>query len=88
MAFGLPVVSTRVDGIPEAVTDGQTGLLVPAQDHRALANALERLLGALDERSRMGDAGRARIRAEFSLDDMIDRLTGVYGEVATARGVQ
>ena len=88
MAYGLPVVSTGVDGIPEAVTDGRTGLLVPAQDWRALGDALARLLAAPDERASMGRAGRVRVRAEFSVDRMVDRLTGVYLEVATARGAR
>jgi len=88
MAYGLPVVATGVDGIPEAVTDGQTGLLVPARDWRTLGDALARLLAAPAERSRMGEAGRARVRAEFSLDRMVDRLAGVYREVATARGAR
>ena len=87
MAYGLPVASTCVDGVPEAVLDGQTGLLVPPQDHRALGDALARLLAAPDERSRMGDAGRTRVCAEFSLDRMVDELVGVYRDVTTARGV-
>lgn len=81
MAYGLPVVSTGVDGVPEAVTDGQTGLLVPARDWRALGDALARLLGGLDERSRMGDAGRLRVRTEFSLERMVAALAGVYRDV-------
>jgi glycosyltransferase involved in cell wall biosynthesis len=88
MAYGLPVVATGVDGIPEAVTAGETGLLVPAQDPRALGDALARLLAAPDERARMGAAGRARVHAEFSLDRMVDRLIGVYREVAAARGLR
>jgi glycosyltransferase involved in cell wall biosynthesis len=88
MAYGLPVVSTCVDGVPDAVFDGQTGLLVSPQDHRGLGDALARLLAAPDERSRMGDAGRAQVCAEFSLDRMVDELVGVYRDVATARGVR
>jgi glycosyltransferase involved in cell wall biosynthesis len=87
MAYGLPVVSTGVDGIPEAVHDGQTGLLVPALDPQALGDALSRLIASLAERSRMGEAGRARVRAEFSLDRMVDGIVGVYREVARGSGV-
>jgi glycosyltransferase involved in cell wall biosynthesis len=87
MAYGLPVVSTGVDGIPEAVIDGETGLLVPARDPRALGDALALLLAAPHERERMGIAGRARVLAEFSLDRMVEQLLGVYREVTRTRGV-
>src|SRR5439155_25720744 len=55
-ACGVPVVATAVGGVPELVVDGATGLLVPAGDARALANALERLLIDDDLRARLGAA--------------------------------
>jgi glycosyltransferase involved in cell wall biosynthesis len=60
MAAGLPVVATDVGGVAEAVTDGETGILVPAADPQALAGALEDLVADAELRRRLGAAGRAR----------------------------
>ena len=81
MAFGLPVVATAVDGIPEAVAAGETGLLVPPADPEALAEALARLLAAPSARSAMGAAGAGRVRERFTLDAMVSGVVGVYAEV-------
>lgn len=64
-AMGLPVVATRVPGCVDAVADGQTGLLVPAQDADALAKALRRYLDDPALRQEHGLAGRARTLREF-----------------------
>lgn len=82
MAHGLPVVATAVDGVPEAVADGRTGLLVPAGDSPALANALEIVLADADLRASMGAAGRERVADEFALDPMVDGVLRVYRMVA------
>ncbi|HSQ22750.1 MAG TPA: glycosyltransferase family 4 protein, partial [Coriobacteriia bacterium] len=82
MSFGLPVVSTRVDGIPEAVTDGESGLLVPPGDPESLASAIVGLLGDPDVRARMGAAGEAAVRERFGLERMADELVAVYRSVA------
>lgn len=63
---GTPVVGGREGGVPEAVADGVTGLLVPAGDPAALEAALARLLGDESLRRRMGAAGRARVRELFA----------------------
>lgn len=68
MAHGRPVVATRVGGLAEAVVDGETGLLVPPGDIAALRTALEVLLADAGLRSRMGAAGRDRIRSRYSRD--------------------
>ncbi|MBK5970235.1 Putative glycosyltransferase EpsD [Thiorhodovibrio litoralis] len=80
-AAGVPVVASRVGGIPEAVRDGETGLLVPPGDVAALAAAIARLLGDAELRARFGTAGRARMRAEFSLDAMVEGNLAVYREL-------
>lgn len=67
MAAGLPVVSTTVSGIPEAVADGETGLLVPPENAAALAGALQRLADDEVLRRRMGEAGKRRVREEFAI---------------------
>lgn len=82
MGHGLPVVSTAVDGIPEAVVDGGTGLLVPSCDPSALAGAIERVLADPERARRMGAAGRERIACCFRLDVMADDLVALYREMA------
>jgi len=74
MALGRAVVATPVDGIPELVIDGETGLLVPVGDPERLAAALARLLGDDALRRRLGEAGRERVRREFDQAAMMDRL--------------
>jgi glycosyltransferase involved in cell wall biosynthesis len=86
MSHGLPVISTAVDGIPEAVIDRRTGLLVPAADPRTLAEALMWAIAEPDKAARLGVAGRERVAAEFALDTMVDKLVAVYRDVAGVRG--
>jgi glycosyltransferase involved in cell wall biosynthesis len=71
MSAGLPVVATDVGGIAEQVVEGVTGHVVPAGDAGALADALVRLAHDAAARARLGQAGRERIRTEFSLDAMV-----------------
>lgn len=76
---GLACLSTRVSAIPELIGDGETGLLIPPDDPGALASALERLIRSPALRSRLGGAGMARVRANFSLDRNINRLAARFG---------
>jgi glycosyltransferase involved in cell wall biosynthesis len=77
MSAGLPVVATAAGGVPEAVTDGVTGLLVPPGDPRALADALVTLArdGAL--RLRMGTAARERSTV-FDIHTAVDEQQRAY----------
>lgn len=85
MARGRPVVASRVGGIPEVVTDGENGLLVPPADPRALSDALVRLAQSRRLRRRLGSAGRQTVEARFSLDAMVRRVEEIYdGELARA----
>jgi len=68
MACGLPVVSTKVSGIPEMVSAGETGLLVEPGDAHALADAIMELSADPERRRAMGIAGRARAQRLFALD--------------------
>lgn len=81
MACGRPVASTDVDGIPEAVLDGVTGLLVAPRDPRALAGALLRLLGDPAAARAMGAAGRERVEREFTLERMARECLGLYEDL-------
>jgi glycosyltransferase involved in cell wall biosynthesis len=78
MASGLPVVATRVAGVPELVRDGVDGLLVDADDWPAFGDALRRLAGDADQRKAMGRSARARVAERFSLDACVDGLIEVY----------
>jgi glycosyltransferase involved in cell wall biosynthesis len=78
MAAGVPVVATRVGGIPEAIEDGRNGLLVPPADAPALAGAIRRLLDAPSEAARLGRAGRETIEQRFSLEQMVRSTSNLY----------
>jgi glycosyltransferase involved in cell wall biosynthesis len=78
MAAGLPVVSTRVGGIPEIVDDGRTGHLVPPGDSAALARAISDLLDSPEERESLGRAARAEAERLFSTATWVERLEEVY----------
>jgi glycosyltransferase involved in cell wall biosynthesis len=78
MEAGLPVVATRVGGLPNLVDDGVHGLLVPRRDPAALAGALDDLLGDPGRRHAMGSAGRQRRREQFDFEVMIERLEDLY----------
>ncbi|HEX8603380.1 MAG TPA: TIGR03088 family PEP-CTERM/XrtA system glycosyltransferase [Pseudoduganella sp.] len=78
MASGLPVVGTRVGGIPEVVDDGVTGALVPAADPAAMAAALEPYVLAPDLAARHGAAGRERVLRNYSMAAMVAAYHGMY----------
>jgi glycosyltransferase involved in cell wall biosynthesis len=80
MAHARPVVASAVGGLLDLVLDGETGLLVPPGDSRALRAALERLLADADLRSRLGAAARERIRMRFAWDVVLDRTLELYAE--------
>jgi glycosyltransferase involved in cell wall biosynthesis len=84
-AAGLPVVGTRVGGIPEVVVDGQTGLLVPPRDPPALSGAIEKLLDRPDLRRSMGARARERAERRFGWERHVDLLTEVYERMASDR---
>lgn len=85
MACGLPVVSTPVGAITEAVTADVTGLVVPARDAAALAAALATLRGDPTLRARFGTAARARAERDFGLDKMLDAMEAVFTGVLGRR---
>ena len=78
MASGVPVVASAVGGIPEAVVDEETGLLVEPNDVDALAAALRRMLEDGDVRERFGAAGRARALELFSWQSISREVARVY----------
>lgn len=81
MASGLACVTTDVPGCREAVGDGDNGLLVPARDAKALADALEHLLLNPELRNRMGQRGRQRVEREFASNLVIEQTLAMYREM-------
>jgi colanic acid/amylovoran biosynthesis glycosyltransferase len=82
MACGLPVVTTAVGGMGEAVTDGIEGLLVPARDGGAISQALAELWPQPELRRRMGASGRERIQKDFKLNNQITAFHDLFRSVA------
>jgi glycosyltransferase involved in cell wall biosynthesis len=81
MAWSKPVVATSVNGCPEIVAHGISGLLVPPGDTAAWALAVTRLLQDRAEATAMGQEGRKRLEARFALPRMIASIEGVYRDV-------
>jgi glycosyltransferase involved in cell wall biosynthesis len=85
MAAGLPVVATNVGGIPEAIEDGLTGLLVPPRDPQALADALRRLLTDPALAHALGRQARDTIESRFSFTRMASEFEALYTARLTAQ---
>lgn len=88
MACGLAVVSTPIGAIEEAVQRGRTGLIVPPKDAAALAEALVALMGDEPRRRAMGAAGLDYARANFTIDEMLDRMEAVFRAAASRRATR
>jgi hypothetical protein len=86
MACGLPVIISRLGGIPDIVVEGETGYLLPAGEAEPLSAALERLIIDPDLRQRMGKAGRRRAEAEFDCRRNIGRVLAGMRAVAGGEG--
>jgi glycosyltransferase involved in cell wall biosynthesis len=82
MAACNPVVATSVGGVPEAVIDNETGILVLPRDADALAAAIRSLLGDVAQRNEMGEKGRRRVTALFSKEKMVRETFALYGGAA------
>jgi sugar transferase (PEP-CTERM/EpsH1 system associated) len=85
MAAGLPVVATGVGSVATVVADDVTGTLVPVRDPRALADALAMYVDDAALRSRLGEAGRARVTTQFTLAAMVSSYTALYDGLLGAR---
>jgi len=78
---GVPIVASRVGGIPEAVRDGENGLLVSPGDTLALREAIDRLITDPELRHTLGAGGQALMAREFSVDTMVEGNLAVYHEL-------
>jgi glycosyltransferase involved in cell wall biosynthesis len=84
---GIPVAATAVDGIPELISHGVTGLLSPPGDAEALADNILWLLDHRDEALRMAERARTRVVREWGVDQMVQQIEALYEDLLEARGV-
>ena len=87
MLAARPVVATRVGGIPEAVIDGESALLVEPEDEEAIAAALLRLIGDRALARRLGSNARGAAASRFSTERMVDEWLRIYRDVAREKGM-
>jgi glycosyltransferase involved in cell wall biosynthesis len=85
MSYGVPVLSTRVGGIPELVREGLDGFLVEAGKVDDLADRMARLAADAALRSAMGASGRERVQAHYSEAMVVPALEALYTELTTQR---
>ena len=88
MASGLAVVATDVGGVPQLVTHGETGLLVPPRDPRSLADAIEQLLGHDAVRAAMAEAGKRRVQLRHDFSRVAEEIHQVYEASGGVRSVR
>ena len=87
-ATGLPVVATAVGGVPEIVMSERSGFLTPPKDPAALAHATGRIMAMPEEeRKRMGEAGRAHVEANYSLEHVVSLWEELYTELLSRKGI-
>ena len=87
MHMGLPVVATSVDGVTELISDEKTGLLVPPQNPRSLAAAIDRLSADRDLAKRLGSSARQRVKELMDGQQMVRAIEELYAETKRAAGV-
>jgi glycosyltransferase involved in cell wall biosynthesis len=78
MAAGLPVISTRLGGIPEMVEHDVNGELVPERDPAAICAAMERMISDPERARRLGDRGRQMAREKFSIETSARALIEIF----------
>ena len=83
MAHGLPIVAFSVDGIPEMITDGREGMLVPKGDYAAMAKAICTLLSDPVLARNLGRSGRLRVGREFQIDRCVRQHADVFGRLVS-----
>jgi glycosyltransferase involved in cell wall biosynthesis len=80
MASGLPVIASDVGGLREVVEDERTGVIVPPENSKKIAQAISRLAESAELRSQMGTAARARVVENYSMENMAARTLALYRE--------
>lgn len=80
MAAGLPIIASRVGGIPDLVENGKSGILVNAKDSAALAQKIEKLMQNQETRITLGKEAKARVETSFRFRDMLERTLKIYDD--------
>jgi len=89
MAAAKPVVATGVGGVPELIQEGVNGYLVPPRDAEALAAGMMKMMALSEaERQAMGEAGRAHIEANYSLERVVDQWEALYKNLLAQKGFE
>jgi len=83
MQHGLPVIASRVGGVPEAVEHNRSGILVPSGDSGALGDAIARLSADTKLRCAMGAEGRKRYEERFRGEQMVSQIESLYHQMTT-----
>jgi glycosyltransferase involved in cell wall biosynthesis len=82
---GIPAIGADIEGIPEAISDDVTGLLVPPESPKALASAISRLIADQSLRARLGQAARQRAKAQFSIEKVATDMAETLARTARRR---
>ena len=82
MYSGLPIIASRIGGIPDAVNDGLTGLLVKPGDAKDLGEKLEHLLKNKEERLFLGRNAKIKAEKDFNINIMLDKYEKVFKEIS------
>lgn len=88
MASKLPIVATKTGGIPEAVEDAITGILVPPKDPSALASTIYHLYNNRDLLIEMGEKGYQRVKRLFSVEIMVEKTLSLYNKLLKENGLE
>jgi glycosyltransferase involved in cell wall biosynthesis len=88
LAVGKPVVATHSGGIPEMITNGENGLLVPAKNPSALADAISEMLAEPDNAAQMAARGPELVKTRFSIEAMVAGNINVYGRILSPNDSQ
>ena len=87
MASEVPVVATRVGGVPDLVDDGVTGYLVESGDKVGLVEAITKVLNNPEEAHMMGEAGRRKVYPDYDISNLVQHLEGLYKELLREKGL-
>ena len=86
MAYGKPIIASRIGGLPELIQEGQSGVLFEAGNQRELGKIIADLLADNSKLRQMGLAGRARVKSEFTSSYHNNGLFQIYKSLCRARG--
>jgi glycosyltransferase involved in cell wall biosynthesis len=85
MAAAIPVVASNLPALAEVIVNGETGILLPAGDKMGFARQTRRLLENADLRSRLGQAGRRRVKSHYSVEQLVQRFVELYESIVAIR---